>query len=310
MVTNIGVGYADAWSNETMVIKGLNAANGLTPPRGTVRWGLGRELALAVLSRGDNVIATAHSMETLEVLQASHPDQCSVLQLDVTDTFDSLSAKAKAAVAVWGRVDVLVNNAGHGLMGTVEEAGAEGFMYIYKTNIYGVVNVTNTFLPYMRDRQSGTVVIVGSRSGWYTHYPVSPYNSSKAAIHAIADALTLELRPRAFAYLHNVIPGGHRTLAISNCRVATGKVPEYAKLRAVANEAFQITNGAENGDPKKAANAIVDVVRAEGVAEGRSLPDTLFTGSDALRDVRAKCRAVLETLDEWEDVAISIDVDQ
>ncbi|KAF8510246.1 hypothetical protein JB92DRAFT_2941172 [Gautieria morchelliformis] len=161
-------------------------------------------------------------------------------------------------------------------MGTAEEAGAEGFMDIYKTNIYGVVNVTNAFLPNMRDRRSGTVVIVGSRSGWYTHYPVSPYNSSKAAIHG-----------------NLVIPGGLRTLALNNCRsisntslalpapgVATGEVPEYAKLRAVANEAFQITT------------------------------DTLFLGSDALRDVRAKCRAVLETLDEWEDVAISIDVDQ
>ncbi|KAF8510261.1 hypothetical protein JB92DRAFT_2941317 [Gautieria morchelliformis] len=142
-------------------------------------------------------------------------------------------------------------------MGTAEEAGPEGFVDIYKTNIYGVVNVTNAFLPYMRDRRSGTVVIVGSRSGWYTHYPTfSPYNSSKAAIHAIADTLTLELRPQGIRVL-SVIPGGLRTLAISNCRsisntspalpapsVATGEVPEYAKLRAVANEAFQITNGA------------------------------------------------------------------
>ncbi|KAF8510265.1 hypothetical protein JB92DRAFT_2941329 [Gautieria morchelliformis] len=120
----------------------------------------------------------------------------------------------------------------------------------------------------MPDRQSGTVVIVGSRSGCIT------------------------------------------SLALPAPGVATGEVPEYAKLRAVANEAFQVTNGAENGDTKKAANAIVDVVHAEGVAKGRSLPDTLFLGSDALRDVHAKCRAILETLDEWEDVAISIDVDQ
>lgn len=85
--------------------------------------GLGRELALAALSRGDKVIATGRSVDKLRDLQEAHPDSCRVLQLDVTDTFDSLSAKAKEAVALWGRLDVLVNNAGYGLFGTIEESG-------------------------------------------------------------------------------------------------------------------------------------------------------------------------------------------
>jgi len=90
--------------------------------------------------------------------------------------------------------------------------------------------------------------------------------------------------------------------------IEIGEVPEYAKLRASAQELLRMTSGAESGDPEKAANVIVDVVREEGVAEGRPFPESLFLGSDALRDVSTKCYAVLKNLEEWEDVARSIDI--
>lgn len=119
----------------------------------------------------------------------------------------------------------------------------------------------------------------------------------------------------------NVVPGGIRTEAINNSvfigntnlphpipDVEIGEVPEYAKLRAVAKERLRMVSGAENGDTAKAAEIIVDVVRHEGVAAGRSFPGSLFLGSDALRDVNAKCQSVLKDMEEWEEVARSIDV--
>lgn len=129
----------------------------------------------------------------------------------------------------------------------------------------------------------------------------------------------MELRPQGIRVL-NVVPGGIRTEAINNSviigntslahpmpDIKIGEVPEYAKLRASAQELLRMTCGSENGDTAKAANVIVDVVRNEGVAKGRSSPESLFLGSDALRDVSAKCHAVLKNLEEWEDVARSID---
>ncbi|KAF8584869.1 NAD(P)-binding protein [Ramaria rubella] len=186
--------------------------------------GLGRELALSALARGDKVIATARSTESVKDLQSLYPDTCRILQLDVTDTFARISAKANEAVDIWGRIDVVVNNAGHALVATVEEAGVEMLLEMYKTNVFGVVNVTNAFLPYLRQRRSGTVVIVGSRSGWRTRFATNAlYGSSKAAIHAIADALAMELRPQGIRVL-TVVPGGMRTSGINNIRFV-GKTP-------------------------------------------------------------------------------------
>jgi hypothetical protein len=137
---------------------------------------------------------------------------------------------------------------------------------------------------------------------------------------AIADALAEELRPLKIQVL-NVIPGGLRTQSIDHARfmqntsvslptpnVLAGEVPEYAETRGKIRNYFEMTNGTQTGDPKKAASVIVDVVRGEGVAEGRAWDGTLFLGSDASRDVKAKCQDVLQNLEEWGDVARSIDV--
>lgn len=109
----------------------------------------------------------------------------------------------------------------------------------------------------------------------------------------------------------NVIPGGLRTGNINRVEFAmSDPLPEYADLHNILREYLQKTNGTQTGDPKKAAAVIVDVVKGEGVAQGRAWTGTLFLGSDAVRDVRAKCENILKTLEEWSDVATSIDVDE
>ncbi|KAF8510280.1 hypothetical protein JB92DRAFT_2941491 [Gautieria morchelliformis] len=271
--------------------------------------GLGHELTLAILARGDRVVASARSNGTLLPLQKTYPETFSFLQLDIKDTFEAISAKAKQAVAVWGRVDVLVNNAGYSVIGTVEESRVEGFMEMFKTNVYGSINVTNAFLPYMRARRSGTVVFVGSRSGWRTTFPTnSIYGSSKAAIHSITETLTEELRPLNIRVL-NVVPGGLRTKNIDHVHYISGDIPEYEHIHSGVRKYLDNTNGTQTGDPKKAAAVILDVVKGEGVARGRPWTGTLFLGSDAVRDVRAKCEATLKLLEDWSDVTISINAD-
>jgi NAD(P)-dependent dehydrogenase (short-subunit alcohol dehydrogenase family) len=139
---------------------------------------------------------------------------------------------------------------------------------------------------------------------------------------ALSDILSQELRPQGIRVL-NVAPGGLRTKSIHNSRVIgnttlafpapdveLGEVPEYAQIRVETREFLGRINGAETGDAKKAANVIVDIVRGEGIAEGRPSTETLFLGSDAIRDVGAKCQATLKTIEEWGDVARSIDIDQ
>ncbi|KAF8584680.1 NAD-P-binding protein [Ramaria rubella] len=281
--------------------------------------GLGWELAISALSRGDNVIATARSTETIEELKELYPRTCIILPLDVTDTFFNLSNTVKKALSIWGRIDVLVHNAELGIVSAVEEAGVEGLLEVYKTNVFGVANVTNAVLPCMRQRRNGTIVIIGNRSGWCTNLTVTLYNSSKAAVHAIGDALTEELRPQGIRVL-TVVPGDMRTSSKVKFRslgnialdfpspdVASGEILEYAEIRNATRENILAIQGKQPGDVTKAANVIVDVVRKEGLAEGRPWEGTLYLGSDAKRDVLGKCHETLKTLAEWGDVAKSID---
>ncbi|KAF8580265.1 NAD(P)-binding protein [Ramaria rubella] len=281
--------------------------------------GLGRELAVVALSRGDRVIGTARCHDKVMDLESAFPETFHSLQLDVTDTFETISAKAKQAVAIWGYVDVLVNNAGYSIIGTIEESRVDGLLEMFKTNVFGHVNVTNAFLPYMRAQRSGTIVFVGSRSGWYQHFPSTGlYSSSKAAIHAIADALAEELKPMNIRVL-NVVPGGLRNGNISHAQFSSAlthqanygplEVPEYVTIRRNVEEILRRSNGTQPGNVNRAAGAIVDVVRGEGIAQGRKWNGTLFLGSDAVRDVKIKCEATLRNLESWGDIANSIDHD-
>ncbi|KAI0086748.1 hypothetical protein BDY19DRAFT_958428 [Irpex rosettiformis] len=264
--------------------------------------GFGSILAKTALARGDRVIASARSLDKIKHLES---DNCRTLQLDVTDTEEAIKASAKEAIDFWGRVDVVVNNAGIGAPGIAEEVGAAGFLKQFQTNFFGAINVTNAFLPYMRAAKSGTVVFIGSRHAWMTRNPtLRPYNSSKAALHAYAETLQNEIKQfgiRVFI----AQPGAHRTdvitTSISN-NLTREKIPDYEDMRAALAARYWKQNGMQPGDPEKAMSAVVDVVRGEGVAEGRTMPLWLVLGTDAEQDLRDFCADRLKNLDEWQDV--------
>ncbi|KAL5499089.1 hypothetical protein ACEPAH_1607 [Sanghuangporus vaninii] len=179
--------------------------------------GLGRSLVQVALARGDYVIATVRNVDSvcdladnLETRSRIH-----VLKLDITAPFSEIRAAAEEVISKWGRVDVLVNNAGAGFLGITEEVGVEGYQKQFAVNFFGPLNVTNAFLPYMRAQREGTIVFIGSRSSWRTHIPMmGTYAASKAALTAAAESLAVEVAPLNIKVL-NVLPGGMQTCSWS-----------------------------------------------------------------------------------------------
>ncbi|KIP06171.1 hypothetical protein PHLGIDRAFT_36076 [Phlebiopsis gigantea 11061_1 CR5-6] len=274
--------------------------------------GFGKELVTSALARGDRVIATARSLEKIKhfnSLPEASPSRLALLRLDVADSPENIQRTVERAIAIWGRIDVVVNNAGLGMKSVLEEGGSLAAMQQFQTNVFGVLNVTNAALPHMRERQSGTVVIVGSRTGWHAAVPpVGFYAASKAAVHALGESYASELAQFSIR-VTVVIPGSFRTGALGQPVTVHKHIPAYDMLREKGRARFNSISGYERGDPRQAMELLVDVVRGEGRARGREWPMWLFMGQDVYRDVRGKCERVLETLDAWEDVSTSLEFD-
>ncbi|KAF7794087.1 hypothetical protein EIP86_005217 [Pleurotus ostreatoroseus] len=273
--------------------------------------GFGLSLTKILLARGDRVIATTRSVDKVKYLE-SESASCKVLCLDVTSSFDEIQKVADQALALWGRVDVVVNNAGFGAPGIAEEAGHNGFMKQFSANFFGVINVTNAFLPSLRRQKSGTIVIIGSRHAWKSQFPMtSAYASSKAAVHAYGEALSTEIAQFGLRVLL-VQPGAHRTdvitSAYANILLET-KIPDYEEMREKGFARYANQNGKQPGDALKAMQAVVDVVRGEGKAAGKEWPLWLVLGNDAEDDLRVHCEQRLKNLEEWLDITRSTTVD-
>ncbi|KAJ7841063.1 hypothetical protein B0H14DRAFT_3086822 [Mycena olivaceomarginata] len=257
--------------------------------------GFGNCLVASVLARGDRVIATARSLERLSHLQAQgNPNLC-VRQLDVTAGAAAIAAVVAEAAGV--------NNAGAGYPGLLEEGGSDLLRKQFAVNFFGVMDVCAASLPFLRAQRSGTIVVVGSRSAWKPEIPgLGHYAASKAAVGALAETLTAEVAPLGVRVLL-VEPGAFRTNVSAHAYFTQHPIADYDALRGVSAARFGSLLGTEPGDPARAMEAVVDVVRGEGRARGRAWPGRLVLGADAERDVRAKCKRVLDNMDEWiEDV--------
>lgn len=276
--------------------------------------GFGRRLVTSALQRGDRVIATARSLDKLQDLVASHDptlrNNLRTLQLDVTEGEAILKSKVNEAAKMWGQIDVLVNNAGLGYLGILEEGGASLLRKQFEANVFGVMDMTVAALPHLRASNNATVVVVGSRSAWRPELAgIGFYASSKAATHSLSETLSVELAQFNIRVLL-VVPGTFRTEGIyGQAYHTTNCIAANDALRELSISRFRDVPGTEKGDPDKAMEVVVDVVRGEGVAKGRPWPGYLVLGEDAERDVRAKCHKVLRVLDEWQDVARSVHFD-
>jgi len=273
--------------------------------------GMGRALVKSVLDRNDKVIATARVLEQIQDLRSlADPSRLHLMQLDITDSQDVISSKVNEAIDVWGRIDVLVNNAGTGVKMILEEGGVEGIIRQFKTNVFGVMAVTYAVLPHMRRRLSGTVVITGSRSAFANEFPsIGTYAASKAAVHALGESLATELCPFSVRVLI-VQPGSFRTECITHPNFAQKKIKDYQEVDQKTKSFFLAVNGKQPNDPERGMDVVVDVVRGEGTATGRPFPLWLALGADAVRDIRNKATRIVESLDMYQDLSVAVGYDR
>ncbi|KAI0078340.1 NAD(P)-binding protein [Panus rudis PR-1116 ss-1] len=263
--------------------------------------GFGRRLVTVALSRGDKVIATARNLEGIEDFPPS-PNLRKV-QLDVTIGAEKIKEIVDKSVTYFGRIDVLVNNAGIGVTASIEEGGSKEWLDQVQTNVIGLLDVTSAALPHMRSRNSGTVVLLGSRTSWRPELPLSgQYASSKAAVRVIGETLSAEVAPFGIRVLI-VEPGAFRTEKIFSRPLSThNTVPAYDPMRERFRKAVEAIEGKQPGDPMKAMELVADVVRGEGKAKGKEWPLYLPLGKECEQAIRDKCAKMLKVVDEWGEI--------
>ncbi|KAJ4386952.1 hypothetical protein N0V85_007884 [Neurospora sp. IMI 360204] len=281
--------------------------------------GFGVEFVKHILVRGDCVIATARDLSKPQmahlsvVAQAQH--DVSVLQLDVTASQESLNETIADAIKIYGRIDVLVNNAGYVALGGWEDLGYDGFVKQFETNVFGLLKVTNAILPHMRGRRSGTLVFMSSLSGWKGDGFCGAYAGSKFAVEGMVEALQKEVEPFGIRTLL-IEPGMFRTNLLSPGNVLgnVSQIDDYKEgseriLRAFANADLK-----QRGDPAKAVEIIMDVVHNETfsplIEEHGPVKLRLPLGWDAFMTLKIKCDDTLRLLSEWERVITSTDVSE
>ncbi|KAI0349880.1 NAD-P-binding protein [Trametes cingulata] len=285
--------------------------------------GLGLALTERLLARGDRVVATARksSLSRFEPL-LSRPEtdrtRIVILELDITSPLVVLQDVVKQAVDHWGRIDVLVNNAGiGGGVGPSEELRlrvhtslrVDLMLRVMTTNYAGTISITNAVLPHMRSRRAGTVLLVGSRTGYRNEFlGPSAYAASKAAVHSYGETLSAELAPFNIRVCV-VVPGAFDT-GLTLPVVGT-PIPDYDEAREELRKRVEGRKRLPNqGDPVKGMNVLIDVVRGEGKAEGKGgLPLWLFLGSDCLADVKARADKLKRVAEEWADVGSGLGKD-
>ncbi|KAF7313864.1 UBR-type domain-containing protein [Mycena chlorophos] len=265
--------------------------------------GFGKCLAESAAARGDRVIATARKLESLSHF-TNNPNITSRV-LDVTAGAAAIRSAVAEAVQIWGKLDVVVNNAGSGFPTLIEEGGTDALRKHMEINFFGAMDFLSATVPYLRAQREGTVVVIGSRSAWKPDLPgINPYGASKAAVHALTEGLTGELAPFGVRVLL-VEPGAFRTDVARGAVIQGTSIEDYAEIREKVNARFATLHGSEPGDPVKAMEVVVDIVRGEGCAAGRPFPKRIALGEDCERDIRAKLESQAKMLDEWQDVVRS-----
>jgi NAD(P)-dependent dehydrogenase (short-subunit alcohol dehydrogenase family) len=262
--------------------------------------GLGKELAQAVLAQGDVVVGTSRN---------GHCDlQPAGARLEVLPMELSNAAQIKSVVdfviAKFGRIDVLVNNAGFGLLAAIEEASEEELTHVYETNLFGTLRLVRAALPVFRAQKSGHIINISSIAAMSPGAGAGLYASAKAGMEAFSESLCLELAPLGVR-VSIVEPGAFRTefLSDESLRKSKRSIDDYAASAGV-NRNNLMNMGARRdqiGDPVLGAKAIIKLNQAEHP------PLRLLLGSDALRRTRSKLKKLTEEMDAWEAVTLSTD---
>lgn len=259
--------------------------------------GFGRTLAETVLARGGRVVATAREVNAVKDLADRAPDRVLAARLDVTDQATVRQA-VDAAIAGFGQIDVVVNNAGHGLIGALEELSDDHLRAVMETNVFGVMAVTRAVLPHMRARRQGCFVQMSSVGGVVGNPGHAIYAASKFALEGMSEALAGEVAPFGIR-LVIVEPGPFRTEFAGRSMTFADPIADYQDTPAGALRArFREQDGKQPNDPAKAAAIIVDLACDENA------PLRLPLGPEAVGRIREKLQRQLADLDRWESTSV------
>ena len=263
--------------------------------------GLGRALAEQALAAGYRVVVTARRAADVADLLAGHADAAFGVELDVADPVQIRAAVA-AAEDRFGRVDVLVNNAGYGYLAAIEEGEDADVRALFETDLFGPWTLIKAVLPGMRARRCGHIVNVSSIGGLVTYPGVGFYHMAKFGVEAMSDTLAKELAPLGIG-VTVIAPGAFRTdfRGPASIKQSVARIDDYADTAGKSREGTQAGHGKQAGDPVRGARAIITAV------EAKRPPVHLLIGGDALDQLRARLDEMRRETDAWEAVTRSTD---
>jgi NAD(P)-dependent dehydrogenase (short-subunit alcohol dehydrogenase family) len=262
--------------------------------------GFGRELVNIALQQGDSVVATSRDPQKVKETFPRAGERLLALSVDLRDPA-SISAGVDAALAKYGRIDVLINNAGHGMLGAVEEVSAEEVAKVFDINVDGLLTVTRTILPQMRQQRSGHIINLSSIGGLVGIAGYGIYNATKFAVEGLSEALAIELAPLGIK-VTVVEPGPFRTDFLGGSLARAEKVIEdYAETSGKTRAAALVRHGAQPGDPIKAAEAILKVIQSE------KPPVHLILGKFAFERANQKFDEIRAEFEAWKSTALGAD---
>lgn len=262
--------------------------------------GFGRALAQEALTAGHRVVGTVRSVQARQAFEALDPARAFGYLLDVTDIAAIGTVVSDVETRI-GPIDVLVNNAGYGHEGVMEESSLDDMRRQFDVNVFGPVAIMKAILPHMRARRRGHIMNITSMGGFITLPGIAYYCGSKFALEGISEALGKEVKPFGIA-VTAVAPGSFRTDWAGRSMVrAARSIADYDALFDPIRQAREAKSGAQLGDPVKAARAMLAAIESD------TPPEHLLLGSDALTLVREKWRAFAAEMDAWESVTRSTD---
>lgn len=262
--------------------------------------GFGREIARKTLALGYPTVVTARDPASLADLAKEFGDLALVLELDVTKS-SQIDTATQAALEHFGRIDVLVNNAGIGYFGSFEESERDEVRTMFDINVWGLADMARAVLPTMRKQRSGTIVNISSIGGIVAFPALSFYNATKFAVEALSESLSQELAPLGVKVLI-VEPGPFRTdWAGRSANQAPQIIADYATTAKARTDLIRGYSGKQPGDPARAADAIVKAVESENP------PLRLLLGKAALANATLKIDALNHDFDNWAELSKSAD---
>jgi NAD(P)-dependent dehydrogenase (short-subunit alcohol dehydrogenase family) len=262
--------------------------------------GFGREIARQVLGRGWRAVVTARNLEQVRDIVTGHKDNALGLSLDVNDK-DAIARAVQSAEEEFGRIDVLVNNAGYGYLAAIEEGEDDEVRAMFETNVFGLIDLIKAVLPGMRRRKKGHIVNISSIGGLVSFAATGYYHATKYAVEGLSESLALEVAPLGIKVLI-VEPGPFRTdWAGRSIKFSKTRLPDYEPTAGKRRAETEARNGNQAGDPVRGVEAIIKAV------ETKDAPLRLLLGKPALDLAYKKMETLKANFDAWSEVTRGAD---